>query len=195
MTKSVSDWCCKLGVQVQLFYPTVLILLDFVMFSIKWLGKGKWCKWCCQVFLLMLQSCIHCVSLFCHTKAESCHCALETSYKRNFSLEISEPSRVFPPRMVSKAERYILNPSIQASLSTKKQPHNQYEGLLCFARGKLGKEKSVMFVERRQEIATSNIPVASPQFIFLKALGGWYNQATHSFLIFCSPECHSGPDI
>lgn len=32
-------------------------------------------------------------------------------------------------------------------------------------------------MEQRQEIAMSNIQVASPPFIFLKALGGCYNLA------------------
>lgn len=46
----------------------------------------------------------------------------------------------FPQEWFQKQKDTFLNPSIQASLSTKKQPHNQYDGLLCFARRELGRE-------------------------------------------------------
>lgn len=52
-------------------------------------------------------SCSQHASLFCHTNSQPCSCVQGNRYERNFSFEISKLSRVFPTRMVSKAERYI----------------------------------------------------------------------------------------
>lgn len=66
----------------------------------------------------------------------------------------------------------FLNPSIQASLSAKKkQLHNQYDGLLCFARKGLRRESNfsvfhVMSMDCRQKIAASKILVASTLLMF-----------------------------
>ncbi len=55
-------------------------------------------------------------------------------------LRYQSEEEFFPQEWFQKQRDTFLNPFIQASLSTNKQPHNQYDELLCFARRERGRE-------------------------------------------------------